>query len=57
MTPREFIHQPEAGVVPCACVFGARVAEPDDDLEWMSGHGPVWFAKATTARRMFAAPL
>src|SRR5260370_17558404 len=30
---RELIGEPEAGVVPCRGVFGARISEPDDQLD------------------------
>lgn len=30
---RELVDQPKAGVVPRGCVFGARIAEPDDEFD------------------------
>src|SRR5688572_2479533 len=38
MPARQLVHQPEAGVVARACVFGPGIAQPDNDLEWMAWH-------------------
>ena len=38
VTLRQLVHEPEAGVVTRARVLGARVAEPDDQLERLAGH-------------------
>ena len=35
---RQLVHEPEAGVVARARVLGARIAEPDDELECVAGH-------------------
>ena len=38
VAPRQLIHEPEARVVTRARVFGARIAEADDELECVAGH-------------------
>jgi hypothetical protein len=53
---RQFVDQPEAGVVPRARILGSRIAQPDDEFENVAGHR---FAvvKATAARSLRCAPL
>ena len=36
---RQFVHQPEAGVVTRARVLGARISETDNELERRACHG------------------
>ena len=48
---RQLIHQPEAGVVARARVLGARIAEPDDELESVAGHVSSGLVTKNAARR------